>query len=1756
AVQVLYQVYDDRQQFQLGATGTAGSKLVLPASLGSGWVLVQVSDTNDSATRSKPDYLDEYSRAPQSLDAPLRAWAEVTQGALTAVSVTPLTELAVRLLEQAVQQGSVALNADSMSRYNAQVAGLFGISASLTSSVQPLVDGSGNSQPGNAYGQALQHLSALASARIFGSQSTALAWFSKELSAASGDAARQHIVNGYLAEAEKLLDDQSLLGHPFSRSSLDAPLQFSIHQAAVASGAAQRSDGGSGNTQPEAQDTAQTHARLPFADAQLSPGEVSASATLLLPVPLPPQALAGDVLTLTLHGLQADSSLPVQTVLYTVQGSDALSNYASIPLSDVPAAWWSAAMGQRIGMEAQLSGAARQDGLATSETLTSAAYSVLPGGVLVGNLPATPVLQAGEGVADGATAAEASQASGVLWLTADSGASVSVTFSDGTRSISKTLIGQGSAQALVLDANDMGIAAHQLHDGSISVVAIASNSAGLSSAPAATSFSLDSHAPQIQSFLLEASKTDGTPLTDGNVLFFTSSFDENVVGTPVAPTLTIGSETGIALTPLVTTGATRSWIYTIRNSGPQPDRGAVSVVLDSSSSGLTDAAGNAVDAAADTLVLPSVFGVDTSTPATPVLTLGAGVANGATAAEASQGSGLFSFTAQADSTVTLQLQDGSGHRISKTFSASGSAEAVALEASDIASPISSGANQLHDGPISVFALSANAAGNSSSASLLSLYLDTVAPQLQSAVLSSSRSVGSAAALGDELTYTLSYDSEVFGTVAPPTLTIGSETGIALTPVISSGASRSWRYVLDNRGTPDSGAIAVVAGNYITDITDAAGNPAVDATASNGSHGGSGSSNGEFTPPAAPLLVLGEGVADGASALEAVQASGVLLLTAEAGSTVRVRFSDGQHTVAQTVVATGSAQPLVLGAADVGLSLTALRDGPIAVWAVASNAAGLSSPASLTSFTLDTTGPQLLGVAISADKSESTALSTGDVLTITASYDAVVYGTPTAPTLAIGLETGIALTPVVTSGATRSWRYTLSASDTPDNGAIALEGGNFTSTLHDAAGNPAFYPASDTPAYTGFYRANSNSLSAPVLHRASGVAQAVNAAEATAARGLLSVSAQPGSSVLLRFTDSQANSINKTLLATGSEQAVLLDASDMGNGPEQLHDGNIRVSATAQNSAGTSGSSNTLEFLLDTTAPAAPVLALTDAAVAVGAGVAHEVSRAVALQASGVLHFQAEAGSSVTLRLSDSSNHSIRKTLVATGSLQTLTLEPADLGGGSGQLGDGPILVTALASDAVGNVSSAGANSTLSFHLDTSAPATTLSAVAFSSDTAAANDVSSGSNSDRVTKTATQTISASLSAALPSGETLQASLDGGASWSDISSLVSGQSLNWTGVNLLAGANTLQFRLLDRAGNAGVVQSLAYELDTTAPASSASALSFSNDSGADASDFTTRVAQQSISASLSAAPAAGETLYGSLDDGAQWTDLNPYLQGNTLRWSGVTLLDGSHTLLLKISDRAGNDGPTTRQDYVLDRSAPAVPVLQLGSGIADGATLAEAMQASGVLLVSAEPGSQVTVDFGTGIGVSKTLRGTGEVQVVTLDAADVAFAQANHLQWNVPVQVTVSDTAGNSSTASSSLLLDANPPTARIDIRPSVQNGGASLAEATDASGVFSVSSASGASVLLTLSDGTHTLTQSWVSDGSAHAVTLSAADLGSQADQLQDGTIRITAEATDSAGNRSSVASASFTLDSVAPTAQVRSQTGLPTSLTGNRGAVL
>ncbi|MBI4986103.1 MAG: Ig-like domain-containing protein [Rhodocyclales bacterium] len=132
----------------------------------------------------------------------------------------------------------------------------------------------------------------------------------------------------------------------------------------------------------------------------------------------------------------------------------------------------------------------------------------------------------------------------------------------------------------------------------------------------------------------------------------------------------------------------------------------------------------------------------------------------------------------------------------------------------------------------------------------------------------------------------------------------------------------------------------------------------------------------------------------------------------------------------------------------------------------------------------------------------------------------------------------------------------------------------------------------------------------------------------------------------------------------------------------------------------------------------------------------------------------------------------------------------------------------VATDAAGNVSAAPtAGTSATFTIDLTAPTTTVSNMAFSADTGTAGDFT--------TKTAAQTITATLSAALASDERLLGSLDNGTTWNDFSSFVTGTALSLTGQTLTA-SNTMKLKVQDAAGNDGAAASQAYVLDQSAPA----------------------------------------------------------------------------------------------------------------------------------------------------------------------------------------------------------------------------------------------------------------------------------------------------------------------------------------------------
>jgi hypothetical protein len=96
-----------------------------------------------------------------------------------------------------------------------------------------------------------------------------------------------------------------------------------------------------------------------------------------------------------------------------------------------------------------------------------------------------------------------------------------------------------------------------------------------------------------------------------------------------------------------------------------------------------------------------------------------------------------------------------------------------------------------------------------------------------------------------------------------------------------------------------------------------------------------------------------------------------------------------------------------------------------------------------------------------------------------------------------------------------------------------------------------------------------------------------------------------------------------------------------------------------------------------------------------------------------------------------------------------------------------------------------------------------------------------SSTDLITKTASQTISGSYSGALAAGYVLQVSVDGGDTW--VNATASAGSWHTTSaVTLKSGANAVQARVTDAAGNTSGVASADYKLLTSTVSLSGHAL----------------------------------------------------------------------------------------------------------------------------------------------------------------------------------------------------------------------------------------------------------------------------------------------------------------------------------------------
>ncbi|MDN4979931.1 Ig-like domain-containing protein [Enterobacter hormaechei] len=195
-----------------------------------------------------------------------------------------------------------------------------------------------------------------------------------------------------------------------------------------------------------------------------------------------------------------------------------------------------------------------------------------------------------------------------------------------------------------------------------------------------------------------------------------------------------------------------------------------------------------------------------------------------------------------------------------------------------------------------------------------------------------------------------------------------------------------------------------------------------------------------------------------------------------------------------------------------------------------------------------------------------------------------------------------------------------------------------------------------------------------------------------------------------------------------------------------------------------------------------------------------------------------------------------------------------------------------------------------------------------------------SDSDFITSDNQISLKGTLSAALGSGDHAQISLDGGATWTDVS--LSG--LSWTyvdGRTLTDGDYNYQLRVIDDAGNISATTSQVVTVDTVAPdASKTIAIdSISDDTGLSSNDFITNDTSLTLHGSLGATLADGEYAQISIDGGVTWQ--NVIVTGNSWYYvDGRTLSNQTYDYYVRVVDAAGNVGASAHQQVTVDTVAP--------------------------------------------------------------------------------------------------------------------------------------------------------------------------------------------------------------------------------------------
>ena len=282
-----------------------------------------------------------------------------------------------------------------------------------------------------------------------------------------------------------------------------------------------------------------------------------------------------------------------------------------------------------------------------------------------------------------------------------------------------------------------------------------------------------------------------------------------------------------------------------------------------------------------------------------------------------------------------------------------------------------------------------------------------------------------------------------------------------------------------------------------------------------------------------------------------------------------------------------------------------------------------------------------------------------------------------------------------------------------------------------------------------------------------------------------------------------------------------------------------------------------------------------------------------------------------------------------------------------------------------------------------------------------------------------------------------------------------SINLSGI--ANGTYVITANLADIAGNPAEPLSASFIIEIVLPTQAviAASISLSADTGSSATDFITSQAQQTISAELNASLDPDDSLYASVDSGANWhkifTESN--LSGATSFSWEIILVEGENAIQFVVADVYDKNGSLTEQIYILDTapSEQGISAIALsndsGSSSSDFLTNIAAQTVSAVLEPGLDAGDILYGSFDSGaswqdisnkISVTDAIAWDGvELQVGThyliLRISDIAdnnssFEREYTLDQTAPTVITIGTDAivneASSATLNSSASTDSN------------------------------------------------------------------------------------------------------------------------------------